>query len=175
MPLDLSRPSSEALDRLSDEDLIARARKGDSVAFGLFVRRHATAVHRWMARSVGAQDADDLTQEVFLKAYRALGQFRGDAPARAWLASVADNTVKNRYRSLSRFRRIFSGADPDRTDASSGAADPEESARAGASRRFVAEALKRIPSSSECPSSSGTWKSGATRRSPSRSRSRSGP
>jgi len=104
-----------------------------------------------MARAVGEQEADDLTQEVFLKAFRGLGRFRGDAPPRAWLASIADNAVKNRYRSLGRFRRIFSPTDPDDADASTPAAGPEENASSGESRRFVAEALKAIPSEFRMP------------------------
>jgi RNA polymerase sigma-70 factor (ECF subfamily) len=135
---------------LSDEELILRARAGDASAFGEFVRRHTPAVHRWMARSVGAQEAEDLTQEVFLKAYRGLRRFRGEPP-RAWLAAIADNAVKNRYRSLTRFRRIFSPSEAKGSEPSSGAAGPEENARAGESRRFVAEALKRISAEFRMP------------------------
>jgi RNA polymerase sigma-70 factor (ECF subfamily) len=149
--LDEPRPSPLAPESPSDEDLVARARRGDEAAFGDFVRRHTPAVHRWMARAVGEQDADDLTQEVFLKAFRGLGRFRGDAPPRAWLASIADNAVKNRYRSLGRFRRIFSPTDPDDADASTSAAGPEENASSGESRRFVTEALKAIPSEFRMP------------------------
>lgn len=145
MSLDEPRPLPATLEGISDEELIGRARGGDEAAFGDFVRRHTAAVHRWMARSVGEQDAEDMTQEVFLKAYRGLDRFRGDAPARAWLAAIADNAVKNRYRSLSRFRRIFSGADPSEIEAAAEAADPEQTARSGESRRHVAEALSRIP------------------------------
>ncbi|MGH9366788.1 MAG: RNA polymerase sigma factor [Thermoanaerobaculia bacterium] len=151
MSLDEPRPSPTTPEGLSDEELMARAREGDGAAFGQFVRRHTPAVHRWMARSVGEQEAEDLTQEVFLKAYRGLARFRGEAPPRAWLASIADNAVKNRYRALGRFRRIFSPADPDRGESSSQSADPEENARAGESRRFVAEALKRIPAEFRMP------------------------
>ncbi len=128
-----------------------RARQGDGAAFGEFVRRHTPAVHRWMARSVGVQDAEDMTQEVFLKAYRGLSRYRGDAPARAWLASIADNAVKNRYRSLGRFRRIFSPTDPEGAEASSGTPDPEQNASTGESKRFVAEALKRLPAEFRMP------------------------
>ncbi len=145
MSLDEPRPLPATLEGISDEELIGRARGGDEAAFGDFVRRHTAAVHRWMARSVGEQDAEDMTQEVFLKAYRGLDRFRGDAPARAWLAAIADNAVKNRYRSLSRFRRIFSGADPSEIEAAAEAADPEQTARSGESRRHVAEALSQIP------------------------------
>ncbi|MEP6994747.1 MAG: sigma factor, partial [Acidobacteriota bacterium] len=71
----------------TDEELLVSARQGDEEAFAIFLRRHTATVHRWMVRAVGAEDADDMTQDVFLKAYRGLPRFRGDAPPRAWLAS----------------------------------------------------------------------------------------
>jgi RNA polymerase sigma-70 factor (ECF subfamily) len=138
---------STSQSELPDEKLIALARAGDAAAFGEFVHRHTMDVHRWMSRSVGAQDADDMTQEVFLRAYRGIGSFRGDAPPRAWLASIADNAVKNRYRSLGRFRRIFAGSadSPEAPDPPAAGPDPEAEAGAGESRHFVAEALKLLP------------------------------
>jgi len=138
---------SSSLPELSDRELIALARGGDAAAFGEFVHRHAADVHRWMARSVGVQEADDMTQEVFLRAYRGVGSFRGDAPPRAWLASIADNAVKNRYRSLGRFRRIFAGSTdtPGAPEPLTESPDPEADARAGESKHFVGEALKLLP------------------------------
>ena len=62
----------------TDEELLDSAREGDEEAFGAFVRRHTATVHRWMARAVGEDDADDMTQDVFLKAYRGLPRFRGE-------------------------------------------------------------------------------------------------
>lgn len=140
-PLDTVLPS------VSDEELIARARGGNESCFEEFVRRHMTAVHRWMVRAVGEGDADDLTQDVFLRAYRGLPRFRDQAPPRAWLAAIANNAIKNRYRSRSRFRRIFSpqpepGSLPDRESAST---SPEEDARAEESRQSVLRALSRLP------------------------------
>ena len=130
----------------TDEELVDSARQGDEEAFAAFVRRHTATVHRWMARAVGEADADDMTQDVFLKAYRGLPRFRGEAPPRAWLASIADNAVKNRYRSRSRFRRIFAGSTDARPDLDppETAPGPEENARAGESRRLVTEALRRL-------------------------------
>jgi len=147
------RDSHVSLTELPDEELIALAREGEETAFGEFVRRHAAAVHRWMARAVGEQEADDMAQEVFLKAYRGLAGFRGAAPPRAWLASIADNAVKNRYRARGRFRRIFaSDVDAARLpDPAETASDPEQAARHGESRRFVAEALKRLPAEFRMP------------------------
>jgi RNA polymerase sigma-70 factor (ECF subfamily) len=130
----------------SDEELLASAREGDEAAFGIFVLRHAGTVHRWMARAVGQDDADDATQEVFLKAYKGLASFRGEAPPRAWLASIADNAVKNRYRSRSRFRRVFAGSwenDQGYEPPATGNG-PEDDARVGESRRLVTEALSRL-------------------------------
>jgi len=143
----------EALPELSDDRLIALSREGEEDAFSEFVRRHTPAVHRWMARSVGIQEADDMTQEVFLRAFRGLALFRGEAPPRAWLASIANNAVKNRYRARSRFRRIFAGSADSSVEADPPvhAAGPEDNARAGESRRFVAEALKLLPADFRMP------------------------
>jgi len=117
------------------------------------VRRHTATVHRWMARAVGEQEADDMTQEVLLKAYRGLPRFRNEAPPRAWLASIADNAVKNRYRARGRFRRIFAGSPDDEAgpEGVEPSADPEESARSSQSRSFVTEALKRLPADFRMP------------------------
>jgi RNA polymerase sigma-70 factor (ECF subfamily) len=147
VPLDEPMRSPERLADSSDEQLIALSRSGEGSAFGEFVRRHTDTVHRWMTRSVGEQEAEDLTQEVFLKAYRGLAHFRGDAPPRAWLAAIADNAVKNRYRSRSRFRRIFAGSREEEgfSEPVETTTDPEENASAGEARRFITEALSRLP------------------------------
>lgn len=147
------RDLSLSLTERTDEELIALSKDGEEAAFGEFVRRHTATVHRWMARAVGVEDADDLTQEVFLKAYRGLPRFREEAPPRAWLASIADNAVKNRYRARGRFRRIFASV-ADSTPAFEPAESrrsPEENARAEESRRYVAEALKNLPAEFRMP------------------------
>jgi RNA polymerase sigma-70 factor, ECF subfamily len=136
-----------ALSDLTDEELIARSQDGESAAFGEFIERHMAAVHRWMTRAVGPEDADDLTQDVFLRAYRGLARFRAQAPPRAWLAAIADNAIKNKYRSRSRFRRIFA-SDPTSdalADRATRAEGPEENARAGESRGTVQDALSKLP------------------------------
>jgi len=152
-PARLRRDLSLSLTERTDEELIALSKDGEEAAFGEFVRRHTATVHRWMARAVGVEDADDLTQEVFLKAYGGLPRFREEAPPRAWLAAIADNAVKNRYRARGRFRRIFTSA-ADTTPAfepAETARSPEENARAGESRRYVAEALKNLPAEYRMP------------------------
>lgn len=94
-----------------------------------------------------------MTQEVLLKAYRGLSGFRSEAPPRAWLASIADNAVKNRYRARGRFRRIFAGS-PDEDSApepAAASASPEDEAGSSESRSFVTEALARLPADFRMP------------------------
>lgn len=87
-----------------------------------------------------------MTQDVLLKAYRGLSKFRNEAPPRAWLASIADNAVKNRYRARGRFRRIFAGSSDDESapEPLARSAGPEDDAAASESRAFVTEALSRL-------------------------------
>lgn len=81
----------------SDEDdqLVARARAGDLEAFARLVDRHRPLVTRVAARLVGADDAEDVAQETFLRAFHRLDQFRGEAPFRAWLLRIAHNVALN--------------------------------------------------------------------------------
>jgi len=129
----------------SEEDLLRRARLGDAHAFDEFIRRSSPRVYAWMCRAVGRDAAEDLTQEIFLKAFRGLPRYRGDAPARAWLAAIAHNTVKNQYRFLGRFRRIFPGERDSLAEPADPAAGPEEAAGGSERRARVAEALGRLP------------------------------
>ena len=79
----------------SDEALVERARAGDLSAFETLVARHRTVVFRIAARIVGANDADDVTQDVFLRAFHRLDQFRGESSFRSWLLRIAHNTALN--------------------------------------------------------------------------------
>jgi RNA polymerase sigma-70 factor, ECF subfamily len=119
-----------------DSDLVRRARGGDLSAFGDLVERHRAIVYRVAARMVGADDADDVTQDAFLRAFHRLDRFRGEAPFRGWLLRIAHNAALD---CLDRRRR-----DPDPL----GAAGADESgdrdvASAGAvAARSPAEALE---------------------------------
>lgn len=76
-----------------DEDLVRAARSGDLDAFEALVERHRGVVLRVSARIVGRQDAEDVAQDAFLRAYHRLGSFRGDSPFRSWLMRIAHNTA----------------------------------------------------------------------------------
>jgi RNA polymerase sigma-70 factor (ECF subfamily) len=78
-----------------DVELVRRVRRGELDAYGELVERHRAVVHRVVGRIVGAQEADDLTQDAFLRAFHKLPSYRGDAPFRSWLLRVAHNTALN--------------------------------------------------------------------------------
>lgn len=83
--------------------VVARARMGDADAFDELVRRYEAKVRRYCGSILGDQAlADDVAQEVFLRAYRALARFRGDCQFVHWLFRIATNQCRNqlRYRIL---------------------------------------------------------------------------
>jgi RNA polymerase sigma-70 factor (ECF subfamily) len=78
-------------------------------AFESVVSAHHGEIFRYLQRVVGwaAGDADDLSQETFLRAYRAYGSLPGEANLRAWLFAIATNLAKNHFRSETRRRRAY--------------------------------------------------------------------
>jgi len=83
-------------DREIDQQLVERAQAGDKRAFELLVIKYQRKVERLLSRIVRNQDEiEDVAQEAFIKAYRALGNFRGDSAFYTWLYRIAVNTAKN--------------------------------------------------------------------------------
>jgi RNA polymerase sigma-70 factor, ECF subfamily len=83
------------------------ARDGDEVALAGFVRASQADVHRLAAHLVDPQSADDVTQEVYVRAIPALARYRADAPARLWLLSIARRTCADVIRRRGRQRRLW--------------------------------------------------------------------
>lgn len=84
------------MDREIDQQLVERAQKGDKRAFELLVIKYERKLGRLLSRMVrDAAEIDDITQEAFIKAYRALPQFRGESAFYTWLYRIAVNTAKN--------------------------------------------------------------------------------
>jgi RNA polymerase sigma-70 factor (ECF subfamily) len=80
----------------SDQQLVERVQAGDKTAFDLLVRKYQHRVLKLVSRFVSdAAEAEDVAQEAFLKAYRALASFRGDSAFYTWLYRIAINTAKN--------------------------------------------------------------------------------
>ena len=90
---------------VSDEDLVERARRGDAEALDELVERHHAVVYRVVARILSEPDlAADASQETFLKAFRALSGFRGEASFRSWLLAIALNEARGTLRRRGRQR-----------------------------------------------------------------------
>lgn len=80
---------------ISDKQLVERAQQGDSTAFDLLVRKYQYKVVKLVSRYVGPADAQDVAQEAFIKAYRALGGFKRKSAFYTWLYRISINTAKN--------------------------------------------------------------------------------
>jgi RNA polymerase sigma-70 factor (ECF subfamily) len=81
---------------VSDLELVLRVQRGDKSAFDLLVRKYQHKVVKLVMRYMREPaDAEDVAQEAFIKAYRALPQFRGDSAFYTWLYRIAINTAKN--------------------------------------------------------------------------------
>jgi RNA polymerase sigma-70 factor (ECF subfamily) len=83
-------------DREVDQALVERAQKGDKQAFGLLVSKYQRKLGRLLSRLIrDPAEVEDVTQEAFIKAYRALPSFRGDSAFYTWLYRIGVNTAKN--------------------------------------------------------------------------------
>ena len=86
-----------------DRELVARAQKGDKRAFELLVEKYQRRLARLLSRFVrDPSEVEDVTQEAFIKAYRALPAFRGDSAFYTWLYRIGINTAKNYLMALGR-------------------------------------------------------------------------
>ena len=102
MPLE-RRPSPDAIDRL-----IARCLKGDQAAWDLVVKQHWRRVFNIAYTFVGRHDeAEDLTQDIFLKVFRSLATFDRRANFQTWLTSVSRNLCIDHYRSVRKERETI--------------------------------------------------------------------
>jgi RNA polymerase sigma-70 factor, ECF subfamily len=91
-----------------DAELVRRANAGETVAFELLVVKYRRRVERLIHRMVRDNDhVQDLTQETFLSAWRALAQFRGDAQFYTWLYRIASNQAKKHLLAHKRSRLVF--------------------------------------------------------------------
>lgn len=89
----------------------ALAQGGDPAAFERLYRVHVGRIHSLARRMAGADSADDMTQEVFIRAWEKLGTFRGDASFGTWLHRLAVNLILSRRESQRRRESRFVSAD----------------------------------------------------------------
>ncbi|WP_323101526.1 RNA polymerase sigma factor [Intrasporangium sp. YIM S08009] len=137
-------PDDGAVD---DAVALARVRAGDPAAYAVLVVRHAPMARRLAVLSGAGDDADDVVQEAFVKAYAALPRFRAGAGFRPWLLRIVVNETRNTVRGRSRrllrelrvaVREVAEGGRGDRTD-------PADAAVGADRRAGLLEALDALP------------------------------
>ncbi len=104
-------------DRDVDQQLVARAQAGDKQAFDLLVSKYQRKLGRLLARFIrDPAEVEDVAQEAFVKAYRALPSFRGDSAFYTWLYRIGINTAKNYLVALGRRAPTTTGFDSDEAE-----------------------------------------------------------
>ena len=138
-----------------DEDaaLVRRCRRGETEAFGLLVARHDKRVYALVARVLGPgaapDDVDDVAQDVFVQAWRALPKFRQDARFSTWLYRIATNmAIKQWHRAKQSHQRAVSSEDLPETVRAALAdprAGPADEAQQRARDQALRTAIERLP------------------------------
>ena len=104
-------------DREIDQELVERAQRGDKQAFGLLVEKYQRKLARLLSRFVrDPAEVEDVTQEAFIKAYRALPKFRGDSAFYTWLYRIGINTAKNYLMAAGRRAPTSTGVDSEEAE-----------------------------------------------------------
>jgi RNA polymerase sigma-70 factor (ECF subfamily) len=131
--------------RLDDIELVGRARDGDVSAYGELVERYREVAFRtaWLITRSSA-DADDASQEAFVKAFYALGRFRVGEAFRPWILRIVSNEAKNRRRSTGRRERLTVRLAQDRGSGDA-APSPETAALGREQREVLLGAIDRLP------------------------------
>lgn len=131
----------------ADYQLARRAAAADAAAWDELVRRFGTTIYNLACRFAGpGDDADDLTQDVFLKLYSNLGRYRGDVPLLAWTLRLSRNLCIDRYRAW-RARPLASAEPESMLERLAGGEDPRALAERRQQRRLVEAALTALPES----------------------------
>lgn len=125
---------------VDDRTLVAQTLAGRSEAFGTLVERYDRAVYHLAYRTLrDSEEARDVAQEAFFKAFRSLRTFRPDAKFSTWIFSIAYHACCDR---LGRRKRYSNEELPDRADPGAG---PEQEAIAGDEARRLRAAIARLP------------------------------
>lgn len=143
----------QAVEGRTDTELIEAVRAGDMRALDALMRRHNRTLYR-TARAILRDDAEaeDAVQEAYLRAYRALGSFRGDSKLSTWLVRITANEALMRRRRNTRSAEVVpvdASADPEQesTDLMTDPADPERDALRGEMRKILEARIDALPES----------------------------
>ena len=138
-------------DSYTDKQLVERVQQGDKKSFDLLVLKYQNRIIKLVSRYVRDQsDAQDIAQDAFVKAYRALPNFRGDSAFYTWLYRIAINTAKNYVVSLSRrpLEARVENADGEQLDLDElqkDIATPENVLLADEIKQTILEAMSKLP------------------------------
>jgi RNA polymerase sigma-70 factor (ECF subfamily) len=125
-----------------DADVLARAKQGDSRAFAALVKKHQRRVYATAYHILGNHsDADDVTQETFLRAHRGLASFAGKSGLSTWLYRICVNTALNHLRKHKRAAALWDAEPAADADQARATPDPREWTLLGERMRAVLAAL----------------------------------
>ncbi|MGB7068419.1 MAG: sigma-70 family RNA polymerase sigma factor [Pyrinomonadaceae bacterium] len=138
-----------------DSDFVEKLKLGEAEAFDRLITQYSRDVYSFLFRSTGnAEDASDLTQETFLKAFRSIAKFRGDSELKTWLFRIAINESRNRFRWWKRRKREFtvslddagrSSERPIHESIAVDVQDPEQSVLSNERLAAIKAALVKLP------------------------------
>jgi len=147
-----ARQGGPAVDEDMDAGLVRRCRGGDAGAYGQLVARHDKRVYALVARVLGpgatAEDVDDVAQDVFIQAWRALPKFRQDARFSTWLYRIATNmAIKQWHRNKRRAQTVSEEELPNTVRAALAilTPNPEDVAAQRARDGALRAAIDRLP------------------------------
>jgi len=126
---------------MDDARLVGRFQQGDEDAFDILVDRHRRRIYSLVCRLGSPAEADDLAQEVFIAAYKALRSFRGDATFSTWLYRIAVHVCSHHLRKRRLDTTDLDDEEPDEDRGS----DPEEYAIASELQQRVRGAIEGLP------------------------------
>jgi RNA polymerase sigma-70 factor (ECF subfamily) len=138
-------------DSYTDKELVQRVQQGDKKSFDLLVLKYQNRIIKLVSRYVREPgDAQDIAQEAFIKAYRALPDFRGDSAFYTWLYRIAINTAKNHVVALSRrpVEARLENADGEQIDVEDLQKDietPENLLLANEIKQTILDAMDKLP------------------------------
>lgn len=138
-------------DSYTDKELVQRVQQGDKKSFDLLVLKYQNRIIKLVSRYVREPgDAQDIAQEAFIKAYRALPNFRGDSAFYTWLYRIAINTAKNHVVALSRrpAEARLENADGEQMDVEDLQKDietPENLLLANEIKQTILDAMDKLP------------------------------
>jgi RNA polymerase sigma-70 factor (ECF subfamily) len=131
---------------VEDRNLATRASRGDVEAFTKLVRAHSSLVYRVSLRMLGNEEAQDASQEVWIRVWRNIKSFRGESAFSTWLYRITVNTCLSvRQREARRGEREYSGDElPYLPEPPGGDADPEAATLSAERRDEIQAALQHV-------------------------------